>query len=720
MVVAAVAVARQEDEEWKSCCCTEEEEEEEEEEERNQRRSLLENVLLEKKSSIKPVAVVVKKKQKGVVDRGGGFERRAWNLAAAASSEEDVKKSSAFDNNNNSNSSSSLLQVSLSLLSSGRSCSSSYVQSPSSSIDLSSSSPSFKSSLSSSNSNYGSSSQERESEGERWREGGGEGMKKPVTTTTTTTAVDAAASGKQTSNEEEPQRTELTRDEHGEEARKRESERRESERGVLAREDEEKERGNYDFRDSGRDSDRRDSSRKLSGSRASNGSDSNESSCSSLGYGGSKPHKANDKRWEGIQAIRVRDGSLGLSHFKLLKRLGCGDIGSVYLAELRGSHSHFAMKVMDKASLASRKKLLRAQTEREILQSLDHPFLPTLYTHFESDKFLCLVMEFCSGGDLHILRQQQPGKHFSELAARFYAAEILLALEYLHMMGVVYRDLKPENVLVREDGHIMLSDFDLSLKCAVSPTLVKSSAGDSHDGGRRGGVQGYCIQPVSCAEPSCVVPSCVGPVGALSCVTPSCFVMKSSLPSLLPSFVKKKKDAKNGKAGTLNVTSLPELIAEPTGARSMSFVGTHEYLAPEIIKGDGHGSAVDWWTFGIFLYELLFGKTPFKGSGNRATLLNVVWQPLKFPESATGQVSFAARDLIRGLLVKEPLHRLASKRGAAEIKAHPFFEGVNFALIRCTSPPEVPRPFELGTPASNSSPAEDVSARGSYLDFDFF
>ncbi|CAM6048450.1 unnamed protein product [Sphagnum compactum] len=561
------------------------------------------------------------------MDRGGGFERRAWNLAAAASSEEDVKKSSALDNNNNSNSSSSsssssLLQVSLSLLSSGRSCSSSYVQSPSSSIDLSSSSPSFKSSLSSSSSsNYGSSSQERESEGER-----------------------------------------------------------------------------------------RDSSRKLSGSRASNGSDSNESSCSSLGYGGSKPHKANDKRWEGIQAIRVRDGSLGLSHFKLLKRLGCGDIGSVYLAELRGSHSHFAMKVMDKGSLASRKKLLRAQTEREILQSLDHPFLPTLYTHFESDKFLCLVMEFCSGGDLHTLRQRQPGKHFSELAARFYAAEILLALEYLHMMGVVYRDLKPENVLVREDGHIMLSDFDLSLKCAVSPTLVKSSAGDSHDGGRRGGVPGYCIQPVSCAEPSCVVPSCVGPVGALSCVTPSCFVMKSSLPSLLPSFVKKKKDAKNGKAGTLNVTSLPELIAEPTGARSMSFVGTHEYLAPEIIKGDGHGSAVDWWTFGIFLYELLFGKTPFKGSGNRATLLNVVWQPLKFPESATGQVSFAARDLIRGLLVKEPLHRLASKRGAAEIKAHPFFEGVNFALIRCTSPPEVPRPFELGTPASNSSPAEDVSA----------
>ncbi|CAM6045827.1 unnamed protein product [Sphagnum compactum] len=489
-------------------------------------------------------------------------------------------------------------------------------------------------------------------------------------------------------------------------------------------------RGKKNLGESGRESGDKDNSsgggnhHKLSSvSRASNGSDSSESSCSTLGYGGSKPHKANDKRWEGIQAIRVRDGSLGLSHFKLLKRLGCGDIGSVYLAELRGSHSHFAMKVMDKDSLARRKKLLRAQTEREILQSLDHPFLPTLYTHFESDKFLCLVMEFCSGGDLHTLRQRQPGKHFSEQAARFYAAEILLALEYLHMMGVVYRDLKPENVLVREDGHIMLSDFDLSLKCAVSPTLVKSSAADSHDGGRRAGIPVYCIQPVSCAEPSCVVPSCVGPVGALSCVSP-CFVMKSSLPSLLPSFVRKKKDAKNAKAGG-TVTPLPELFAEPTDARSMSFVGTHEYLAPEIIKGDGHGSAVDWWTFGIFLYELLFGKTPFKGSGNRATLFNVVGQPLKFPESATGQVSFAARDLIRGLLVKEPLNRLASKRGAAEIKAHPFFEGVNWALIRCTSPPEVPRPFELGIPGSSNNtraaPTESShSSGGSYVDFDFF
>lgn len=154
--------------------------------------------------------------------------------------------------------------------------------------------------------------------------------------------------------------------------------------------------------------------------RGSTSSDiSDESTCSSFSSSISKPHKANDLRWEAIQAVRARDGILGLGHFRLLKRLGCGDIGSVYLSELSGTKCYFAMKVMDKGSLASRKKLLRAQTEREILQSLDHPFLPTLYTHFETDKFSCLVMEFCPGGDLHTLRQRQPGKHFPEQAVKY-------------------------------------------------------------------------------------------------------------------------------------------------------------------------------------------------------------------------------------------------------------------------------------------------------------
>lgn len=294
--------------------------------------------------------------------------------------------------------------------------------------------------------------------------------------------------------------------------------------------------------------------------------------------------------------------------------------------------------------------------------------------------------------------------HYLHLC-RFYVAEVLLALEYLHMLGIVYRDLKPENVLVREDGHIMLSDFDLSLRCAVSPTLVKSASVET-DPLRRNSA--FCVQP-ACIEPSCIQPSCVVPT---TCFSPRLFSSKS-----------KKVRKPKYEIGN-QVSPLPELIAEPTGARSMSFVGTHEYLAPEIIKGEGHGSAVDWWTFGIFLYELLFGKTPFKGSGNRATLFNVVGQPLRFPDSPV--VSFSARDLIRGLLVKEPQHRLAYKRGATEIKQHPFFEGVNWALIRCASPPEIPKPVEIEKlPGPQQKGAAAVAApeqkkSDNYLEFDFF
>ncbi|MCO5553267.1 hypothetical protein L7F22_006788 [Adiantum nelumboides] len=443
-------------------------------------------------------------------------------------------------------------------------------------------------------------------------------------------------------------------------------------------------------------------------------SDSGESVHSNVSSSLSKPHKANDSKWEAIQTARSKEGALGLNNFRLLKKLGSGDIGSVYLSELRGRNCYFAMKVMDKSSLASRKKLLRSQTEREILQCLDHPFLPSLYTHFETDKFTCLVMEFCPGGDLHTARQRQSGKHFSEISARFYAAEVLLGLEYLHVMGVIYRDLKPENVLVRQDGHIMLSDFDLSLRCVVRPTLVKSASAVEADPSRR--IPAYCVQPA--CEPACISPACIAP----TCMTPSCL-----LPRLLPSLSigrsrKQKSEPSN------QVSALPELLAEPTGARSMSFVGTHEYLAPEIIKGEGHGSAVDWWTFGIFLYELLHGRTPFKGAGNRATLFNVVGQPLRFPEVPV--VSYAARDLISGLLVKDPQHRLGYKRGATEIKQHPFFEGVNWALIRSIAPPEIPRPFELNfatMPSSSATAATKGGSgegenrpSGSYLDFDFF
>ncbi|KAJ4969903.1 hypothetical protein NE237_003002 [Protea cynaroides] len=443
------------------------------------------------------------------------------------------------------------------------------------------------------------------------------------------------------------------------------------------------------------------SSKSSIGEYSSSTSVSGESNLSGSSCCGNRPHMSKDLRWEAILHVQMQHGSLGLRHFKLLKRLGCGDIGTVYLAELTGTNCLFALKVMDNEFLASRKKMPRAQTEREILQMLDHPFLPTLFAHFTTEKLSCLVMEYCPGGDLHVLRQKQPGRSFPEQAARFYVAEVLLALEYLHMLGVIYRDLKPENILVREDGHIMLTDFDLSLRCTVSPTILRSSLSIMESEKKSSG---------PCPNSSCIDPFCLQP----SWVQVSCFT-----PRLISTTTKNKKLKSDMVA---QVSPLPQLVAEPFNARSNSFVGTHEYLAPEIIKGEGHGSAVDWWTFGIFLYELLFGKTPFKGLANEYTLANVVSQSLKFPDSPI--VSFQAKDLIRGLLIKEPENRLGSLKGATEIKQHPFFEGLNWALIRCAVPPELPKSPDLVVPVmglhKKESKCLQFRTMEEHLEFDLF
>ena len=137
----------------------------------------------------------------------------------------------------------------------------------------------------------------------------------------------------------------------------------------------------------------------------------------------SKPHRSSDSSWEAIRAaVLRRKTGLSFRDFKLIRRIGSGDIGTVYLCRLRGGSSEddlfYAMKVVDKEALAKKKKVERAETEKRILRMLDHPFLPTLYAEFEASHFSCVVMEFCSGGDLHTLRHKQQRKRFSLSSAR--------------------------------------------------------------------------------------------------------------------------------------------------------------------------------------------------------------------------------------------------------------------------------------------------------------
>ncbi|XP_031489136.1 phototropin-2-like isoform X1 [Nymphaea colorata] len=337
-----------------------------------------------------------------------------------------------------------------------------------------------------------------------------------------------------------------------------------------------------------------------------------------------KPHKKDSSSWKAIQKITQQGEKINLRHFKPIKPLGCGDTGSVHLVELKGTGELYAMKAMDKSTMLNRNKVHRACVEREIISMLDHPFLPTLYTSFQTATHVCLITDFCPGGELFALLDKQPMKVLKEDAVRFYAAEVVVGLEYLHCLGVIYRDLKPENILLQRDGHILLTDFDLSFLTSCKPQIVRNS-------------------------------------------------LKA-----------KKRRSRN--------EIPPTFLAEPT-TQSNSFVGTEEYIAPEIITGTGHSSAIDWWALGILLYEMLYGRTPFRGKNRQKTFANILHKDLTFPSSVP--VSLEARQLIHRLLHRDPISRLGSNGGANEIKQHPFFRGINWPLIRCMMPPQLDVPIQM-------------------------
>ena len=158
-------------------------------------------------------------------------------------------------------------------------------------------------------------------------------------------------------------------------------------------------------------------------------------------------------------------------------------------------------------------------------------------------------------------------------------------------------------------------------------------------------------------------------------------------------------------------TSLPTIDTKSCIAnfRTNSFVGTEEYIAPEVIKGCGHTSAVDWWTLGILVYEMLFGTTPFKGKNRNQTFANILRDDVPFPEhSGSPQISQYVSDqfsnlilllinlcslcksLIRKLLIKDELRRIGSRAGASDVKTHPFFRTTQWALLRHMKPPMIP------------------------------
>ncbi|KAK4751054.1 hypothetical protein SAY87_004536 [Trapa incisa] len=348
--------------------------------------------------------------------------------------------------------------------------------------------------------------------------------------------------------------------------------------------------------------------------------------------------------------------ALSLQQLKVVSAVGRGANGVVFLVQNGAYGQLWALKVILRGNMEIRSKAedsvssggndyRRISFEQQVLRQFDHRLLPKLRGALATDKVVGYAIDYCPGRDLNSLRRKQIEKMFSDDVIRFYAAELVLALEYLHNLGIVYRDLKPENVMIQEDGHIMLVDFDLSTKLSFkspspTPAAFLVPPPDSAKRKRSSSFRWWCNSESMIDD----------------------FTSPGPRPSPYSVFPAESNSVK----------------------KSNSFVGTEEYVAPEMILGDGHDFAVDWWCLGVVLYEMLYGATPFRGSNRNETFYQIL---SKAPELA-GETT-PLRDLIGKLLKKDPKQRV----GAEGIKGHDFFRGITWhSVLEIARPPFIPPP----------------------------
>ncbi|KAK5664128.1 hypothetical protein OQA88_343 [Cercophora sp. LCS_1] len=155
--------------------------------------------------------------------------------------------------------------------------------------------------------------------------------------------------------------------------------------------------------------------------------------------------------------VRVTKGKYSLADFEILRTLGTGSFGRVHLVQSRHNQRFYAVKVLKKAQVVKMKQVEHTNDERKMLGEVKHPFLITLWGTFQDSRNLYMVMDFVEGGELFSLLRKSG--RFPNPVAKFYAAEVTLALEYLHSRNIIYRDLKPENLLLDRHGHLKITDF---------------------------------------------------------------------------------------------------------------------------------------------------------------------------------------------------------------------------------------------------------------------
>lgn len=300
----------------------------------------------------------------------------------------------------------------------------------------------------------------------------------------------------------------------------------------------------------------------------------------------------------------------GVRDFSFGRVLGEGSYSTVFLATDRQTLREYAVKVLEKKHIIKEKKIKYVNIEKNTLNRLtEHPGIVRLYYTFQDEMSLYYVLDLCNGGEL--LGVLKKTGTFDVECTRFYGAQILDAIEYMHSRGVIHRDLKPENVLLDDQMHVKITDF---------------------------GTAKLLPDPRSPRPPEAV--------------------------------------------------QTPEA---PEEKRAASFVGTAEYVSPELLTDKSAGKACDVWAFGCIIYQLLAGRPPFKGGTEYLTFQKIVNLEYEFPAGFPP----AAQDLVERCLVSNPIMRLTVEH----IKKHDFFEGQRFGkeLWKMKAPrlnPHVPPPQE--------------------------
>ncbi|XP_054997145.1 serine/threonine-protein kinase LATS2 [Sorex araneus] len=352
---------------------------------------------------------------------------------------------------------------------------------------------------------------------------------------------------------------------------------------------------------------------------------------------------------------RLKRAKMDKSMFVKIKTLGIGAFGEVCLACKVDTHALYAMKTLRKKDVLNRNQVAHVKAERDILAEADNEWVVKLYYSFQDKESLYFVMDYIPGGDMMSLLIRM--EVFPEHLARFYIAELTLAIESVHKMGFIHRDIKPDNILIDLDGHIKLTDFGLCTGFRWTHNSKYYQKG-SH-------IRQDSMEPSDLWD-----------------------------------------DVSNCRCGD-RLKTLEQRARTHQRCLAHSLVGTPNYIAPEVLLRKGYTQLCDWWSVGVILFEMLVGQPPFLAPTPTETQLKVInWEnTLHIPAQA--KLSPEARDLITKLCCAA--ERRLGRAGAEDLKTHPFLAAMDFSSdIRKQPAPYVPK-ISHPMDTSNFDPVEEES-----------